>query len=112
MNEREKMIELLLSVPKPQEYAVARRNGKGLITAGMIADHLIANGVTVQQWIQVSERLPEENDVYMVSAFDGHARRTTFAQWQNRLKRWYLTGARSYWKVTHWMPMPEPPKEQ
>jgi hypothetical protein len=62
-------------------------------------------------WIPVTERLPEENDVYMVSAFDGHARRVTFAQWQNRIKRWYLTGSRSYWKVTHWMPLPEPPEE-
>lgn len=63
-------------------------------------------------WIPVTERLPEENDVYIVSAFDGHGRRTTFAQWQNRFKRWYLTGARSYWKVTHWMPLPEPPKDE
>ena len=28
----------------------------------MIADHLIANGVTVQEWIPVTERLPEIPD--------------------------------------------------
>lgn len=77
----------------------------------IIVDNLIANGVTFQQWIPAAERLPEENAVYMVSAFDGHDRRVTFAQWQNRIKRWYLTGSRSYWKVTHWMPLPEPPEE-
>ena len=101
MNDREKLIELIqAAVGGCTEYWL-----------GLIADHLLANGVTFQQWIPVTERLPEENDMYIVSAFDGHDRRTTFAQWQNRFKRWYLTGARSYWKVTHWMPMPEPPKE-
>ena len=29
--------------------------------AELIADELIAHGVTVQEWILVSERLPEEN---------------------------------------------------
>lgn len=100
MNDREKLIELIqAAVGCCTEY-----------WSGLIADHLLANGVTFQQWIPVSERRPEENDVYIVSALDGHDRRITFAQWQNRLKRWYLTGARSYWKVTHWMPLPEPPK--
>lgn len=99
MTEREKLVGVL------------RDTGMGKPEAYFIADHLIANGVNVQQWIPVTERLPEENDMYIVSAFDGHDRRITFVQWQNRLKQWYLTGARSYWKVTHWMPLPEPPKE-
>ena len=67
MNDREKLIELLLSVPVPQKYEVAIRNGKRLISAGMVADHLIANGVTFAtdkndggKWIPVSERLPEQ----------------------------------------------------
>lgn len=63
-----------------------------------------------RRWIPVTERLPEENGTYIVSAFDGHDGRTSFAKWQNRFKTWYLTGARSYWKVTHWMPLPDPPK--
>lgn len=100
MNDREKLIKLIQSAV----------DGCAEYWAGLIADHLLANGVTLQQWIPVSERRPEENDVYIVSALDGHDRRITFAQWQNRLKRWYLTGARSYWKVTHWMPLPELPK--
>lgn len=70
MVDREKLIELLREV----QYLGGLEE--------RIADHLIANGVTVQRWIPVTERRPEENDVYMVSAFDGHARRITFAQWQ------------------------------
>ena len=31
-----------------------------------VADHLLANGVTVQQWIPVSERLPEKEGQYLI----------------------------------------------
>ena len=38
----------------------------------IIADHLIANGVTVQKWIPVTERLPEsENPVLVVAVSKG-----------------------------------------
>lgn len=71
----------------------------------MIADHLIANGVTVQEWIPVSERLPKIHTnvlVYrpkmatkiMVSYF-GYDR--------------FCDGALDIWGnkvITHWMPLP------
>ena len=75
-----------------------------------IANNLIAHGVTVQEWIPVTERLPEESGMYIITANDGHAQRVSFVQWQKKNRIWNLTGARSYWRVTHWMPMPQPPK--
>ena len=45
MTDREKLIELLYAIPTP-EPIVGIRAGKQLMTAGFIADHLIANGVT------------------------------------------------------------------
>ena len=33
--------------------------------AGKIADHLLANGVTFQKWIPVSERLPRPNKLVL-----------------------------------------------
>lgn len=33
------------------------------------------------------------------------------AKFQSKLKRWELTGARSYWKVIAWMPLLEPYEE-
>ena len=36
----------------------------------MIADHLIANGVTVQKWISVKDRLPRKEE-YIATADDG-----------------------------------------
>lgn len=62
-------------------------------------------------WISVSERFPESSGTYQVTCMDGRIYRSTYAKFQSRLKRWELTGARSYWKVTAWMPLPEPYKE-
>lgn len=62
-------------------------------------------------WIQVSERLPEVSGLYLVTCMDGRIYRSTYAKFQCKLKRWELTGARSYWKVTAWMPLPNPMKE-
>ena len=62
-------------------------------------------------WIPVSERLPEASGTYQVTCMDGRIYRSTYAKFQGKLKRWELTGARSYWKVTAWMPLPEPYKE-
>lgn len=71
---------------------------------------IIAHGVTVQEWISVENRKPEESGMYIVTANDGHAQRVSFVLWQKKNRMWNLTGARSYWRVTHWQPMPPPPK--
>ena len=60
------------------------------------------------QWIPVSERLPEESEYCIITANDGVGHRTTFAKFQKKAKSWDLTGARSYWRVIAWMPLPEP----
>lgn len=76
-----------------------------------IADHLITHGVTVQEWIPVSERLPEESGEYLTycGEYDGICILycdvlETKIKWRTRRK-----------EVTHWtpilLPLPEPPKE-
>lgn len=71
------------------------------------ADHLIANGVTVQEWIPVTEKLPEESGGYLAycGEYDGIC--ILYYEVLKTKGRW-----RSKWKydVTHWMPLPEPPK--
>ena len=70
-----------------------------------LAKHLITNGVTIQKWIPVSERVPTEADAnsggkVLAHRKEGHS--DTF-----------------YWKTvvdfpewfTHWMPTTELPKE-
>ena len=63
------------------------------------------------EWISIEDKKPEEYGSYIVAAHDGHILRVTVAAWQKRAKRWGLTSKRAYWRVTHWMPLPSPPKE-
>ena len=98
---REKLIELFDFIIQPGEK-----------TLGDIADHLITNGVTVQEWIPVSEPPEEYRDKYgelvpflvcekgteypFRGLYDGKT-------WGDGLISIY---------PTHWMPLPEPPKEE
>lgn len=59
-------------------------------------------------WIPVDERLPEEAGTYIINALDGKRNIVTFAKWQNGYKRFNMIGARAYWKVVAWRPLPEP----
>ena len=64
------------------------------------------------QWIPWnSGKFPEESGTYIVTAYDGVTKRVTYAKYQKRLKQWELTGARAYWRVLAWMPLPEPYRE-
>ncbi|MDD7537688.1 MAG: DUF551 domain-containing protein [Oscillospiraceae bacterium] len=75
-----------------------------------IADHLIRNGVTVQEWISVKERLPQEKVDCIVHY--KHAYCDNDDYWAIGMcfydgEKFQLNPA---YKVTHWMPMPQPPK--
>ena len=59
-------------------------------------------------WIPVEERLPEEAGTYIVNVLNGERSIVTFAKWKNRYKRFDMTGARAYWRVIAWQPLPEP----
>ena len=64
------------------------------------------------KWIPCSEKFPDKSGTYIVSAFDGAITRVSFTKWMPRLRTWALSGCRSYWKVTAWMPLPEPYKKE
>ena len=68
MDVREKLVELLLqedNVCKPSECKDCGANGSCYYYR--TADKLIANGVTVQEWISVKDRLPEIPEGYAES---------------------------------------------
>ena len=75
-------------------------------TMEMFTDHLIANGVTVQKWIPVSDMLPRFMQIVLVT--DGkHAYKAAL----NTKNKWIGDYINSMtFKATHWMPMPQPPK--
>lgn len=116
MSDRDKLIELI------SYFCEHMPHMDGQTWEEACADHLIANGVTVHQWIPVGERLPE-NDFekhwknrkhYLVCTEHG---RTTVARFGSKEYPWWVDGHDSvvcrgnFGNVTHWMPLPEPPKE-
>ena len=82
-----------------------------------LADHLIANGVTIQKWISVEERLPEYGEKVLVCDT-----REDYVGVSVLQKGFDFGGEKDpdYWcwmddcfnldEFTHWMPLPEPPK--
>lgn len=106
MTDREKLIELI--------HDCRAMDGYGQDLVERQADHLIAHGVTVQRWVPVTERLPEKEDTYLVytergSVYSSHFyTEMKFASGYVREASWSQRGKV---KVTHWMPLPEPPKE-
>ena len=114
MDVREKLVELLDRFVDDDWYSSEE-----------IAEKLIANGVTVQEWISVNERTPTEADgtvwVCLADVFPynekepcidaKHDRRITEAFYSQFSKRWYKDGAVfPDGVVTHWMEKPQPPK--
>ena len=67
------------------------------------------------KWIPVTERLPNGRYDVLVSRTWWNERKTPTIGWYNEVaKKWYIItedGYRVNDKVTHWMPLPEPPKE-
>jgi hypothetical protein len=122
-NTREKLIELLETVPHPQR-----------LYPDLFVDSLIANGVTIksdcedcaskatrlidklngeiaklrkaQQWISVSETLPDDDLPVLVTCGRGY--RSFIARYDRIWKRWKVSHTL---KITHWMPLPHYEKE-
>ena len=103
MDVREKLVDLLDDM---------QRSGTGYfgnaIENKKIADHLIAYGVTVQEWISVTERLPEKGEESVLIALrwgEVDIGWCEDSRWRSEFVNEYEDG-----EVTHWMPLPQPPK--
>ena len=102
MDVREKLIEILRKPIFPHELVDPTE---------AVADYLLDNGVTVQEWILVKDRLPEAGG-YVVciakrnpfSRFMPMVARVEKNGWANPITEQYIS------EVTHWMPIPQPPK--
>ena len=95
MDVREKLVELIES---------ARYWGSN--TSEEIAENLIANGVTVQEWISVKDMLPEDQEEVLVCTRSKNGVRNIDKGYM-AIDRFIHRGRA---EVTHWMPLPEPPK--
>ena len=73
-----------------------------------IAEKLISNGVTVQEWISVDDRLPESGKEGVLIALRWGEVDIGWCEdgrWSSEFINEYEEG-----EVTHWMPIPQPPK--
>ena len=113
MDVREKLVELLNTNACTSPFMcdpACRYYGFGDCFPDRFADHLIANGVTVQEWISVDERLPEEKVNCIVHY--KHAYCDNDDYWAIGICFYNGEKFQMDWsyKVTHWMPLPKPPK--
>ena len=97
MDVREKLVELIIDAKRTDPET-------GSFTE-YLADHLIANGVTVQEWVSVDDRLPDDDEVVIICTDKNfvYAGELIGDTWFLDNDSWTAT-------VTHWMPMPNPPK--
>ena len=108
MDVREKLVELLADA------------GMGKTERNFLADQLIANGVTVQEWISVDDRLPDNKEYDWVLAQvvedNGYMHIPRVMEYRQAKDDWFeetygwLSEHNGAFTVTHWMPLPKPPK--
>ena len=121
-NTREKLIELLDEADEWADHkcdeleceTCPADKMKSNCVQQLMVDRLIANGVTVQKWIPVTERLPESYRLVLAVCKNGKIFVGEYVDlgWRTL---WRIKTARDSTKeitqiVTHWMPLPEPPK--
>ena len=115
MDVREKLVELLQDGDNPV-WGWFPNNS----TMIQIADYLIAHGVTVQEWVSVKDRLPEDD---LPKDTKKKMIRCLVYTDKGTIKpcvrqRWEVNGKLVPWqwnkdlfaKPTHWMYYPQPPK--
>ena len=99
MDVREKLVEILRKPIFPHELADPTE---------AVADYLLDNGVTVQKWISVTEMLPESGKESVLIALrwgEVDIGLCEDGRWRSEFVNEYEDG-----EVTHWMPLPNPPK--
>ena len=98
MDVKEKLVELL------DNAIIDSDDNYGFLNTNQVADYLISNGVTVQEWISVKDRLP--------TIYDADADNCVLAIHKASNKRYYhwRSVANNPFDFTHWMKTPQPPK--
>ena len=69
------------------------------------AEYLISNGVTVQEWISVDDKLPQKEEIVTICTDENFIYAGELIG-----DTWFLDNDSWTETVTHWMPLPQPPK--
>lgn len=112
---REKLVELIENgVPCPDgrdpfgEYCDTCQYSESSDCANeRLADYLISHGVTVQEWIPVTEKLPKDGERVLISIGTKGCKHRWSMVDVFKDGDWVLFPTKH---VTHWLPLPTPPK--
>ena len=109
---KEKLVELLVDFNLDTNNHICDGCGTRPVSESCveIADHLIANGVTIQEWISVAERSPKNGTICLVCTKHEDM---SVRLWDVAELLWIGEARGCDWRmdeVTHWMPLPSPPK--
>ena len=112
MDVREKLVDILKQAPFEgkvlDEWWFEEKIAK-------IADYMVSHSVTVQEWISVDDRLPEEGEYVLCVLkgfnYGGKIQVCKFVPADKFKDKPYFEHFRNgFPSVTHWMPLPQPPK--
>lgn len=103
MDVREKLVEML------DNAIIGSDDNYGFPNTNQVADYLIANGATVQEWISVKDRLPE-NIANRVLVVCERSNGVFYAHYEKPFWINLETDKPFISTVTHWIPLPNPPK--
>lgn len=105
MDVREKLVELITDKENDLVRKIAWLSDSCRIKE--VANHLIAHGVTVQEWIPASEH-PKDTCEYWIAYKSGGDYFYSTGYYDG--KHWRSTITHNKIPVNYWMPLPETPK--
>ena len=106
MDVREKLVEILKQAPFEGKVLDEWWWEEKIVR---IADHLIAHGATVQEWISVSERLPQ-NFVSVLGYMTDAGEFPPVRECYTVGNAFFFPALGDVHPVSHWCEMPQPPK--
>ena len=122
MDIREKLVELLNEVQETGINEIPAGFGytSEYVENEKVASHLMSNDVTVQKWISVEDKLPDNKEYDWVLAQvvedNGFMHIPKVMEYRQSKNDWFeesygwLSEHNGAFTVTHWMPLPESPK--
>ena len=101
MDVRGKLIEILRKPIFPHELVDPTE---------AVADYLRDSGVTVQEWVSVDDELPEDDSDVLAYLRIGEESRICPANYAKGMWFDWIFNTPVTESITHWMPIPQPPK--
>ena len=108
MDVREKLIEILKT--KYDHFCDQCGINKDSKYTENLVSYLIANGVRVQEWISVDDRLPKDWTDVLVSSRFGFLETAVYTGTPGKWRVCWNGDMLEADSITHWMPLPRPSK--